>query len=605
MRRAALLAQLSVPSPPEVLDHLTDQALKSAEIEQALRRYGIAPPSVQSSVAADADKILDQVRPERQRYERAQAEARRALERFDPLSAWLLAAVSGYLALPPRPIDPLSGVVAGALLLIAVFRVLFRRTRRTVLADLASAARQQWSDALNDTALLPFIRSELSVRAKAFRPLATRLDLQLAPGLLEHSEPKHLVPSAAMRRIESIVGGMTEGSLGISGRRGIGKTTIMKACCSDRYPPSGQMPELRVLVSAPVDYDARDFVLHLFTRLCEAFQAADSAGRVPSSGRRLAVLATPRSAAGLIALAISGLVLVRVAAGPVQVTAQDAVRWGLTIAAAAAAVGGVLLITGWQLDRIRALLGGAQNPSQSMRDRTVRELSQLQFLQTLTTGSSASVGLGLPVTAQAGFAASRQLAEQTAGLPQLVARYVDYAVDVAAWWREQNDGHGRLVLGIDEVDRIRDSSRAEKFLNDIKAVFDVRHCFYLISLSEDAIAGYDRRALAVRSAFDSAFDEIVPVGPLSLEEAEELLAKRIIGLPRPFAALCWVLSGGLPRDLVRSARALINVSYNRREYELAWLATALAKDELTALKASYLTQAAAITDSDLLEQLSD
>jgi hypothetical protein len=50
---------------------------------------------------------------------------------------------------------------------------------------------------------------------------------------------------------------------------------------------------------------------------------------------------------------------------------------------------------------------------------------------------------------------------------------------VAAWQRSAHGGHGRVVIGIDEVDKIRDGDRAEAFLNDIKAIFGTPGCLYL------------------------------------------------------------------------------------------------------------------------------
>ena len=125
-----------------------------------------------------------------------------------------------------------------------------------------------------------------------------------------------------------------------------------------------------------------------------------------------------------------------------------------------------------------------------------------------------------------------------------------------------------MIIGIDEVDKIRDSDRAEAFLNDIKAIFGVPGCLYLVSLSEDAMAGFARRTPSIRTTFDSAFDELVPVGPMTYRHSEQLLFKRVTGVPRPFIALCHVLAGGLPRDLVRAARALIEVTPARGEKQL-------------------------------------
>ena len=49
------------------------------------------------------------------------------------------------------------------------------------------------------------------------------------------------------------------------------------------------------------------------------------------------------------------------------------------------------------------------------------------------------------------------------------------------------------------------------------------HCYYLISVSDDALAAYEMRGLPVRDAFDSAFDEVIHVlpGPGGIAAAAE------------------------------------------------------------------------------------
>jgi hypothetical protein len=107
------------------------------------------------------------------------------------------------------------------------------------------------------------------------------------------------------------------------------------------------------------------------------------------------------------------------------------------------------------------------------------------------------------------------------------------------------------------MDKIRDSDRAEQFLNNIKAIFDVPGCLYLVAISEDAMTVFASQTPAIRTAFDSAFDEIISVPPMDFPDARQLLQLRTTGVPLPFLALCHVLAGGVPRELIRAARALM------------------------------------------------
>ena len=198
--------------------------------------------------------------------------------------------------------------------------------------------------------------------------------------------------------------------------------------------------------------------------------------------------------------------------------------------------------------------------------QTRRHVSRLRFLSTYSSAwgpglvpSAILAPLGLGSLAGAfgslGWSPGRQKAEQPAGLPAIVGEFRDYSGKVAEWARKSREG--RVIICIDEMDKIRDSGRAEQFLNGIKAIFDVPGCLYLVSVSEDAMALFASQTPAIKTAFDSAFDEIISVGPMSFVEAMELLDLRVTGVPLPFLALCHVLAGGVPRELIRAARALM------------------------------------------------
>jgi hypothetical protein len=117
-----------------------------------------------------------------------------------------------------------------------------------------------------------------------------------------------------------------------------------------------------------------------------------------------------------------------------------------------------------------------------------------------------------------------------------------------------------VIIGIDELDKLKNAQQAEAFLNGVKSVFGIARCFYLISVSEHALASFDRRGIGFRDAFDSALDDIVLVDFLTLDQSRTLLNRRILRLPDPYLQLCHMLSGGLPRDLIRQARALLEIA---------------------------------------------
>jgi hypothetical protein len=147
---------------------------------------------------------------------------------------------------------------------------------------------------------------------------------------------------------------------------------------------------------------------------------------------------------------------------------------------------------------------------------------------------------------------SQQLARVPINYPELVAEFRAFTSRVAEDYR--------VFIGIDELDKIGSSEIALRFLNDIKSIFGLDRCYYLISVADDALNTFRARGIAYRDALDSTFDDIMTVPQLTFEEGSDLLRRRAIGLTVPATVLCFALSGGLPRELIRSARAVADLS---------------------------------------------
>jgi hypothetical protein len=159
------------------------------------------------------------------------------------------------------------------------------------------------------------------------------------------------------------------------------------------------------------------------------------------------------------------------------------------------------------------------------------------------------------------------------------------------------------------MDQIDDAQSARRFLDELGSVFGTSHCVYLISVSPGTLATTDQRMVPLKTASGGIFDEMMWIEPLGLREAGDLLDRQVIGLPAVFTALCYVLSGGLPRDLLRVARAIFTTHGDRPRTQMG-LAEAthnVIKDEIHALKHRAMAHAASLdipASPDLLELLS-
>jgi hypothetical protein len=180
-----------------------------------------------------------------------------------------------------------------------------------------------------------------------------------------------------------------------------------------------------------------------------------------------------------------------------------------------------------------------------------QHLENIHYLRTHTAGWSGK--LTLPLKSEAGWSRQTQRERRPQTYPELVDALRDFLAALARVERHSP----AMIIAVDELDKIESAARAQQFLNEIKGIFGAPGTQFLVSVSEDALASFERRGLPVRDAFDSAFHEIVRVDYLTLADTAELLSSRVLRLPEPFKWLVHCMSGGLPRDVVRTARAMV------------------------------------------------
>ncbi|TMR25341.1 hypothetical protein ETD86_01800, partial [Nonomuraea turkmeniaca] len=333
--------------------------------------------------------------------------------------------------------------------------------------------------------LLGFLRARISeqMSEQAARRYATALSLGPVPGLRRVRGLDWHVPTPAEHRLLLISSGMDGGSIALAGPRGVGKTELLKAFCT-----GGEDAKLAVELTAPVSYDRREFMLHLFAKLCERVVTAD-----------------------------------------------------LKCSAEAA-----------------------------------KHLQHIRFLRTTSGEVTAGGGWGSwTLSVKRGTSHARQ----PLSYPEIVQLLTDFLAVVGKELAAARPGR-RLVVAVDELDRIMPVSSARDFLNELKVVFDVPHCLFVLSVSDEALKEAELATTGRRDAFDSAIDEVVRVEPLGYRTAVKLLDTRVIGLPEPFAALFYCLSGGMPRELLRTARAAVALVTPSGSRPLAEITAALVEREL-------------------------
>jgi hypothetical protein len=379
----------------------------------------------------------------------------------------------------------------------------------------------------------------------------SRLRVRRWPGLSEAYDDVYWVETSAAAELRAHVDQIGSGSIGLAGPRGSGKSTLMRLYCTATADPSDTASNLVFMVPAPVAYIASDFLVLMFSELCRAY---------------LTMRKGPRAVA-------------EVYAPP------------------------VLPRTGW-------LRGRRHAQRRVVRERwplTLRARDHLANLQYMITYSATlSISAPIPIM-QPNISGGSSFEKRAMSYPELVADFRAFLTDVA---QEMHAGGGRVFIGIDEIDKIDSGPDAQRFVNELKVLFGIPHCFYLISVSEDALTGFELRGLPVRDAFDSAFEtKILSVGSLRIGHARELLAKRVVGLSEPYIWLCHCLSGGLPRDLIRACVQVIRIGqrYSPDQRLLERLTRAVVAEELrdkaNATMRSWAGRAPAAPDRELVYRI--
>ena len=380
---------------------------------------------------------------------------------------------------------------------------------------------------------------------------------------------------------------MDGGSIALAGPRGAGKSTLLK----DFSQLSGdQMISVRgicVYVPAPAEYVAKEFIADLFQRLCEAYlQYSRSTATTTLTGagspgvrrggkfRRMIALSwlTIRALVAIVlAVWVAALLagktfserspsFAALARWVNQVQTVTRVRWPADrwyFEVAIVLIVLLVVLTCWPRPRLwRRYM---RRPEEHELTRRAREhLLRLQVDKTV----SKSATIASPIIRGMAFGLNRGTSVKYIPwtMPELVGQARRFMEDVSAELRILNRA---IFIGIDEIDRIGSLEHAERFIGEIKAIFGIEGCFFMVAVAEDVGSMFAQRATAGRTIVENAFDEIVTVRPLDLAEARDLLLRRVPGFTDAFVHLVHALSGGLPRELIRMSRRLVEVHVER------------------------------------------
>jgi hypothetical protein len=421
--------------------------------------------------------------------------------------------------------------------------------------ELEAAVRVIASDAVRTE-----INNQLSVPFNEFPKDAT-------PWMSEAVNVRTEIETESARKLRSLVHQVTNGAFGVAGPRGAGKSSLLQAACAGRFTDDPN--PLGLLVPAPTKWAASEFIPYLLTQLCLKLLGESVLGKRGRGtiGRRLDTLVKMSFLmyGGLAAFVVAYLVVTN------DAFLKNVSPERLAIGAALIALGAFAIRTGFRAGlRPSGLLYARENEPAIQRAEDC--LNALRYRSTFVDSVTGEASMSL---AKLGFKSERSMTEVGFSDLEITNQLLDLISEIAA--------EREVILGIDELDKMGSIDDVVALLNEVKVMFGQRNCTVLVSVSDDALSAFERRGLPVRDAFDSAFSEVLRVELLSLRESRELLLARIVGLSDAFVSFIHVVAGGLPREILRTARLCVEVA-EHGSTSLSACAEAVARARITGVE---------------------
>ncbi|WP_419707591.1 P-loop NTPase fold protein [Promicromonospora sp. NFX87] len=374
-----------------------------------------------------------------------------------------------------------------------------------------------------------------AIRRSIDKSLSSEIIMRLggpAPSLVE-LDSAHYTPSRSTDRVELFIRTHDASALGVAGPRGSGKTTVLRRA-------SSQPRTLGIYIPAPVRYEGSALTERILRDVC--MRVLDGTGAKAARFRGFRSPLTPRVFVGATLFAF-GITLSAVWFRSLGVD-EFTVPTPILIAIVLCVVG--VTIPARELRR-------APRRSSLLQQVAREELERLQYHRE-ESGTESATFKGLSLLFEATSDRSVTRSERDSNRHDLVSR-LESLLRLAV---SESDRYDRAVIAIDELDKLSDPSDAVDIINHLKDLFHIRGVHFIVSVSTEALDSFASRGVPARDAFDSAFDDVIHMSRLTVDESIALLKSRSTGFPTSLALFCHTWAGGLARDVIRAGRECLD-----------------------------------------------
>jgi hypothetical protein len=204
----------------------------------------------------------------------------------------------------------------------------------------------------------------------------------------------------------------------------------------------------------------------------------------------------------------------------------------------------------------------------NLNERTITLIERLQYQMTFGEGQESGVTAQAPKSFLGlSFKRSRSITREMRPFTilSLTEEYRRFMQDVIIYLNDaiQSEVESsteaeevKIIIAIDELDKVLDIKRLHEMLKSIKAIFEIPNVYYLLSISEDALETYRLRHLETKNEIDSAFTHIFSIPPMDAATSLTFFAEADKKLNKALFPAAIVFGGGVPRDMHRLLQLL-------------------------------------------------